>query len=116
MTEVLKVDKYKAYRDALRRHVCTVCLDSAGDGSCGLSGRVCALESHLPRIVDAVAAIDSPSMDDYLAAIEAQVCRQCKEQDPQGHCAMRSAGECALYSYLALVVDAIEEVRGGLGR
>jgi hypothetical protein len=116
VAEPLKEISYQAYWDAFRRHVCTVCLDAANDGNCGLSGRVCALEAHFPRIIEAIAQIDSSRMDDYLAAIEEQVCRQCPRQDPQGACALRSSGECALYSYLPLVVDAIEEVRGGLGR
>jgi hypothetical protein len=55
-------------------------------------------------------------MADYVTAIEEQVCRRCPEQDPDGHCARREHGECALSAYLSLVVDAIEEVRGGLGK
>jgi hypothetical protein len=116
VAEPLKSDKYQAYWDALRRHVCTVCLDAGSDGNCGLTGRVCGLEAHFPRIIDAIENIDSSRMDDYVAAIEEQVCKRCPEQDPEGVCARRSHGECALYSYLSLVVDAIEEVRGGLGK
>jgi hypothetical protein len=111
-----KDDTYHAYWDAFRRHVCSVCLDAGSGGTCGLSGRACALEAHFPRIIDAIATLDSTRMDDYVAAIEEQVCKRCPEQDPEGFCARRSHGECALYSYLSLVVDAIEEVRGGLGR
>ena len=116
MAEPLKDDKHQAYLDAFRRHVCSVCLDSADNGSCGLAGRVCALESHFPRILEAIGALDSSRMADYVTAIEEQVCRRCPEQDPDGHCARRDHGECALYAYLPLVVDAIEEVRGGLGK
>ena len=46
-----------------------------------------------------------------MAAIEAAVCTRCPEQDTQGHCDLRSKGECGLSTYLPLVVDAIEEVK-----
>ena len=116
MPEPSKDERLQAYRDAFRRRVCVTCLDGAGDGSCGLTGRTCALEAHLTRIIEAIAPIESPRMGDYVAAIEQQVCRRCAEQDPQGNCALRTNGDCALYTYLSLVVDAIEEARGGLGK
>jgi len=55
-------------------------------------------------------------MDEYVYAIEDQVCRRCHEQDAQGRCRLRDRGEFALYTYLPLVVDAIEEVKGGESR
>ena len=51
-------------------------------------------------------------MDDYVAAVEAQVCSRCGESDEHGRCGLRERGDCALSTYLSLVVDAIEEVRG----
>jgi hypothetical protein len=106
-------ERYRAYAEAIRRRVCSVCLDQADDGSCGLSGRVCALERHLPALVDALAGIRSERMADYVAAIEAQVCGRC-EQDPSGACRVRDGAGCALYSYLSLVVEAVEDVHGSL--
>jgi hypothetical protein len=100
---------------AIRRRVCAVCLDSRDDRSCGLSGRSCAIETHLPRVVESLVAIDSSRLDDYVDAIRAQVCSHCDEQDSAGKCALRDQGDCALDAYLALVIEAVEEVRG-LGR
>ena len=105
-------EKYQAYWDAIQRRVCSVCLDQATDGGCGLSRRTCALQWHLPAIVETIASIDSPRMDDYVEAIEAQVCSRCEESDERGRCGLRDRGECSLSTYLSLVVDAIEEVRG----
>lgn len=117
MTEPMKDDRTQALWEALRRHVCSVCLDAADDGSCGLGGeRFCAIDSHLSRVVDAVSQVNSNRMDDYVAAIEREVCTQCLSQDPKGFCASRNRGECALYAYLPLVLDAIEEVQGALIR
>ena len=106
--------RYQAYWEAIQRRVCTVCLDQAADGSCGLTHQVCALERHLPALVDALVATRSDRMDEYVAAIEAQVCSQCPEQDTCGTCGVRNDGRCSLYSYLSLVVEAVEEVHGPL--
>ena len=95
---------------AIRARACAACLDSADDGSCGLRGRSCRLAAELPLVVQAVASVRSSRMDEYVQAIEDQVCRRCHEQDEAGDCLRRDRGECALYSYLPLVVDAIDEV------
>ena len=102
--------RYQAYLDAIQRRVCRVCLDQADDGSCGLTRRTCAVEKHRPALVDALVAVQSDRMDEYVAAIEAQVCSQCSEHDPGGACRLRDRGECSLYSFLPLVVEAVEEV------
>lgn len=101
----------EAYMDAVRRHVCAVCLDGRGDGSCGVTGRLCAIEAHLPRVVEAIAAVQSNRMEDYVKAIESQVCGVCEQVGPDGNCRLRNLGECALATYLYLVVDAVDEAR-----
>jgi hypothetical protein len=104
---------YQAFWEAIQRRACAVCLDAADDGSCGLPrGRMCALPAQLPVIVDAILCVESDHMDDYVAAIEAAVCAGCPQQDDHGRCGLRAQGDCGLYTYLPLVVDAIEEVRG----
>lgn len=107
-------EKGEAYMQAIRRRVCSACLDSRDDGSCGLTGRACAIETHLPGVVQAVLGTRSRRMDDYVASLRAQVCNRCEQQTPDGHCALRGATDCALDSYLYLVVEAIEEVDGPL--
>jgi hypothetical protein len=114
MSATASDERYQAYWDAIRSRVCTVCLDQADDGSCGLTRRVCALERHLPKLVDALVSVRSDRMDDYVAAIEAQVCSGCPEQGGSGDCRLRDSARCALYSYLSLVLEAVEEVHGSL--
>ena len=109
-------ERSQAYTDAIRRRVCSVCLDAQDDGRCGLTKRVCAIEKHLPRVVETVLSVDSDRMDEYVAAIRAQVCGRCPEQSPEGPCELRNRGDCALDMYLFLVVDAIQEVREAEGR
>jgi hypothetical protein len=117
MAQAPKDERYRAYWDAIRRRVCDVCLDQRDDGSCRLGrARICALEDHLPALVQAIAEVDSSRMEDYEQVIRAQVCAACRNQETDGSCEVRQAGECALWTYLPLVVDAVEEVRGTLGR
>jgi hypothetical protein len=111
MASMATPELYQAYWDAIVRRVCSVCLDQAADGGCGLSRRTCALQQHLPAIVQAICSVESTRMDEYEAAIEGAVCARCGEAGPGGGCAMRDKGQCALSTYLSLVVDAIEEVQ-----
>lgn len=107
-------DAYDVYRDAIRARVCSVCLDQKDDGGCGLPKRECALEGHLPGIVEAVLAVQSDRMADYEAAIRALVCADCSHEDSSaGRCRARDSGECTLDAYLYLVVEAVEAVREG---
>jgi hypothetical protein len=108
--------RYQAYMDAIRARVCAVCLDRRDDGSCHLAaGRLCAIEHHLPRLVEAVLAVHSDRMDEYVEAVKSQVCGSCSGRDPHDYCPFRTSAECALWTYLPLVVDAVEEVRNGPG-
>lgn len=104
-------DTYRDYREALRRRVCAVCLDGKDDGACGLTaGATCAVEQHLPRIVEAVLDVRTRRDDAYAAAIEARVCSHCSDRDAFGLCQLRRDGRCALAVYVPLIVEAIEEV------
>jgi hypothetical protein len=98
------------YWEAIRRRVCAVCLDAGPGGACGLTGgRVCGIEEHLPRLVSTLRGVHSDRMDEYVAAVEAQVCVHCRQVGDR-RCALRAGGDCALYAYLPLVLEAIEEV------
>ena len=47
-------------------------------------------------------------------AVKDQICAGCRGQDHEGHCPFREAGECALWTYIPLLVDAVEEVTQAL--
>jgi hypothetical protein len=103
--------RYQAYREAIRRRVCAICLDGADDGACALAGPpACAIEEHLPRLVDAILDVRSRRDDAYAAAVEARVCTHCTQRDDLGLCRLRRDGRCTLSVYLPLVVEAIDEV------
>jgi hypothetical protein len=104
-------DRYRLYREAIRRRVCAICLDGADGGACGLSGPpLCAVDEHLPRLVDAIRDARSRQDDTYAAAVEAKVCSHCSHRDDLGSCRLRRDGRCTVSIYLPLVVEAIDEV------
>jgi len=64
------MERMEAYREALKRRVCHVCLEQKDDGECGLAdNRMCALELHLAYIVQAVRSVKSDRIADYAKAI-----------------------------------------------
>ena len=109
MSDAREEDRYKAYREAIRRRVCAICLDGADDGSCTLT-TVCVIDEHLPRLVDAILDLHSRRDGAYSAAVEARVCAHCSHRDELGLCRLRRDGRCALSVYLPLAIEAIEEV------
>jgi hypothetical protein len=111
LSDVSAEDKYRAYREAIRRRVCAICLDGADDGACALAGPpACAIEEHVPRLVDAILDVRSRHDDAYAAAVEARVCTYCTQRDELGLCRLRRDGRCTLSVYLPLVVEAVDEV------
>lgn len=104
-------ETYRAYWRALQHRVCAVCLERRHDGTCGIpKQRVCGLMRHLPLLVDVVHNVDSGRMDDYLDAVEREVCSRCPDDHPLTGCAYRDEASCALYTYLPRVLDAIDAV------
>jgi hypothetical protein len=48
-------DDIQQYIDAIRRNVCSVCVEQAADGSCATRQQVrCALDAYLVLVVDAI--------------------------------------------------------------
>jgi hypothetical protein len=111
MAEAVRDDRYEAYREAIRERVCTVCLDSADDGRCRLSGVwACVIDTHLPQIVEAVEDVRSGRARTFEAAVKHRVCGVCPERGPGRSCEPRDQGRCALVAYLPLIVRAVEDV------
>jgi hypothetical protein len=102
--------RYQAYWAAIQERVCGTCLDQSDDGTCGLRHRTCALQAHLPRVTELLSRVQSTRMDEYEVAVRSEICSSCAEQAPDGSCAVRGQAACALYAYLPLVLEAIEDV------
>ncbi|SRR5579885_254363 len=99
--------------EALRRRICSVCIDQKLDGSCGRDAQhECTLFSRLPEIAYAVSKVKSNRVDDYVTALRQYVCATCPHQDAEGICEEREAVQCALDRYIGPIVETIEEIRG----
>ena len=96
--------------EAVERTTCAACLDRGDDGRCRVPARGddCPLRSFFTVAIDVVQRVHSEGMGPYVAAIESEICATCGELGPGGVCARRDRGECALYAYLPLTVEAIE--------
>ena len=103
--------QYQSYKEAIRKRVCAHCVDFGADGQCKLSGdRQCGVEIYLDKIVETIHSVKSSRLQDYISALRQDVCSQCKNQNPDGTCRLRSEAECGLDRYFEIVVEAIEEV------
>lgn len=108
------MDRSLAELEAMvRNRICRVCSDRKVDGSCGLEEPAgCALFRLFPQVARAIQSVESDNLQDYIAAIRRDVCSVCTAQDRDGDCTLRQEVQCALDSYLLLVVEAIEEATG----
>jgi hypothetical protein len=103
---------YQDYLEAVRGSVCDRCIDRQPDGPpCFLDGELCPVELHFPRILQAVLEGVSPTMDDYVKRLRAEVCPHCEHFHPDGTCDRGDMALCTLHIYFPLIVDAIEETR-----
>lgn len=103
----------KIYRDAIKENVCKVCEDLGYHDLCGVREGECIIESHLPKVLEAVLSTPaSDKIEDYLPTLREMVCGKCLHQDGQGKCEMRDHAYCNLDSLFILVVETIEEVSG----
>lgn len=92
------------YLDEIRKHVCSKCVERPPGGPpCAPLGKVCGIELHLPKIVDAIHDVHSDGIAPYLEHNRATVCEGC---------AFHHADICPCpMDYLAvLVVEAVEAV------
>lgn len=97
----------------VRDRICRVCSDRKMDGTCGLEEPAgCALFRLFPQVAQAIQATSSDDLQDYINAIRGNVCSVCTAQDSSGDCGLRQDVQCALDSYLLLIVEAIEEATG----
>jgi hypothetical protein len=97
----------------VRNRICPVCTERTAEGDCGLEKPSdCALFRLFPDVARAIQTVQSDDIQQYIDAIRKNVCSQCADQAFDGSCETRRQVQCALDSYLLLIVDAIEEATG----
>jgi len=99
-------------QEIVRKRVCTVCSEREMNPTCGPEnpGR-CVLFSKFPLVAEAIQSTNSDHIEDYLEAIRRNVCAACARENG-GSCVTPLDVQCALETYLLLVVEAIEEATG----
>lgn len=103
------------YLLAIRRKVCSRCIDTDEKGNCLLHyDEICAVEEFLPEIIESVRKVKSERVEDYLVELRRNVCEHCKHQAEDGTCIVRNNIDCGLDRYFPLIIEAIEEVDAGL--
>ena len=92
---------------------CAICLDRTDAGACAVPGHgsECTLRTYFPAVVDIVRRVRATSMDPYVEAVEAEICARCSEMTAS-ECRSRNRGECSLYAFLPVTVDAVEDALG----
>jgi hypothetical protein len=99
------------YQEAIRKKVCAHCVDLGEDGKCTLTrDQKCGVELYLDQIVPVVQSVRSDKLEDYVTVLRERVCSQCKNQNKDGKCQLRSNADCGLDRFFELIVEAIEEV------
>lgn len=100
---------YQRHREALRRRVCSICLDSDDEGRCALPATSsCAMQEQLVLLVDTVLDLFRRGDTRYRETVEERVCTRCPHRDATGVCTQRNEGRCAVAVYLPLIVEACQ--------
>lgn len=106
------LENSRLYEEAIRRRVCSKCIDWGEDGKChGPDPEGCAIFRFLPKLVALAERIKESRIEPYVQALRHDICDHCDHQSPNGSCSLRDSLECGLDRYLSLVLDAIDEVK-----
>ena len=107
------MENFEREWQAVVQNVCSHCIDASADGVCLLKNDAeCGLRMHFPAIVRAIRSQSGDDLQPYIEALRTEVCAQCKFQDANSECERRSALDCGLDRYFALVVETIEKTSG----
>ncbi len=99
------------YEGAVRRRVCSKCIDFGEDGICHTQDiKGCAIFRFLPELVAIAEHLHEPTMELYIQAVRENICVKCRNQTPGDTCELRGKLDCGLDRYLELVFEAIDEV------
>ncbi len=92
------------YLEEIRQEVCSRCVERpAGGPPCLPLGKMCGVELHLPKLVEAVREIKSELMGPYLDNTRKKICEGCAFLHSD-HC------PCPMDHLAVLVVEAVEAV------
>ena len=100
------------YLDAIRKNVCSICVDSDENGECRLTEKeLCAVESYLKEIIELAENMTDEYYDKYYENLREKICANCRAKSADGNCYLRDDANCALDRYFPLVVETVRKVR-----
>ena len=103
------------YIDALRKNVCSICVDSSDEGDCTLTTKeLCAVEYYLPKILEVIQSTDSEDLEVYHNKLKNTICAECAASEDKDHCYLREDANCSLDRYFSLIVETVKKVDAGL--
>ena len=103
------------YLEAIKKNVCSICVDSSEKGNCTLNEReTCAAEYFLPKILDVVHNNPSADIHECYKILKDTVCVDCRAQESNGNCYLREDSNCSLDRYFSLIVETIQKVDEGV--
>ncbi|HPN37804.1 MAG TPA: hypothetical protein PL041_05330 [Melioribacteraceae bacterium] len=99
------------YKNALKKHVCTICCDSDIKGRCTLNEEEhCAIELYTDEIVDVIHKNNDKPFEEIQQALRNTICAKCKTRSEDGCCYLREDANCSLDRYFYLIVDIVNKV------
>lgn len=102
------------YIDAIRKNVCSICVDSSENGDCTLTNKeICAVEYYLPVILEVIHSINSENIEEYHNKMKDIICAECHAAVDKDHCYLRDDANCSLDRYFALIVETVKKVDAG---
>jgi len=96
--------KLNEYLTEIREQVCSRCVElPPGGPPCAPLGKVCGVELHLPKIIDAIHEVRSEWMGPYLEHNRHAICAHCVHHQT-------SICPCPMDYLASLLVEAVETV------
>ena len=103
------------YIDAIRKNVCSICVDSTDEGDCTLTTKeLCAVEYYLPKILEVVHNTQSEDINEIHQELRDTVCAECATSEDSEHCYLREDANCSLDRYFSIIVETIQKVDAGV--
>ncbi len=97
--------------DRLRKKICAECAFQTAEMCRRTPDTECRLFELFPLVVQAILATESDRLEDYLKAVDENVCAVCINHSMDGTCPRRNH-VCALDGQLAAIVETINEATG----
>ncbi|MCF8267827.1 MAG: hypothetical protein K9I69_07060 [Ignavibacteriales bacterium] len=99
------------YLEAIRKNVCSLCIDSDENGNCTLNEKErCAVELFLPKIIETIRKAETDDLTLQYRALKDHVCRECRVKEGSDKCYLKEDANCSLDRYYHIIVETVLQV------